>query len=211
MKRIFALLALSVSSCLAIDNPITAEQLATWLDYSGPVTMERRDAGTNALTFLPGKLVGLTGYATKEHARSVYYVALYEGGTFLAGRRAETEKRIEERIANPASGTHAMRPSIQAIRIRNGGRKVFFDDMFLGQGGGGEIAFTTLPGQPYDLVVAHIAADDDSTKEGDINPPPLPQNTLSDIYDMIEGAILNELGQEAGPGCLPQGVESAEP
>ena len=186
--------------------------MATWLAYSKPVTIERRDAATNELTFLPGKLVGLTGYTTKEHSHSVYNIALYEGGTFLAGRRAETEKRIEEWIANSASNTHRMRPSIKAIRIRNDGRKVFFDDMFLGQGGGGEIAFTTLPGQQYDLVVTHIVAnDDDPTKEEYINAPPSPQNTLSDIYDMIEGAILNEPCQQGGPGYPSQGAGSPDP
>jgi hypothetical protein len=186
--------------------------MASWLAYSKPVTLERRDAATNELTFLPGKLVWLTGYITKEHTHSVYNIALYEGGTFLAGRRAETEKHIEEWIANSASNTHLRRPSIKAIRARNDGRKVFFDDMFLGQGGGGEIVFTTLPGQQYDLVVAHIVAnDDDPTKEEYINAPPSPQNTLSDIYDMIEGAILNKPSQQSGPGYPPQGVGSPDP
>ena len=186
--------------------------MAAWLAYSSPVTLERRDAPANESTFFPGQLVWLTGYITKEHTRSVYYIALYEGGTFLAGRRAEAEKHIEEWIANSATNTHLRRPSIKAIRTRRDGRKVFFDDMFLGQGGGGEIAFTTLPDRQYDLVVTHIIAnDDDSVKEGNASAFPCPQNTLSNIYDRIEGAILNEPSQQAGPGNPPQGAGSPDP
>ena len=210
MKRIFTILVLTASSCLAIDNPISAENMASWLAYNKPVTLERHDAATNELSFLPGKLVWLTGYMSKERTISVYYLALYKGGTFLAGRRAETEKRIEEWIANSES-VSLRRQSIKAIRTRNDGRKVFFDDMFLGQGGGGEIAFTTLPGQQYDLVVAHIAGDDyELPEEQRTNDPPFPQNTLSDIYDMIEGAILNGPSPSVA-GKSPQSVPSPEP
>ena len=183
--------------------------MASWLAYNGPVTLERHDATTNEPAFLPGNLIWLTGYTTKERTPSVYYVALYEGGTFLAGRRADTEKHIEEWIAYSESKTRQRRPSVKAIRTRSNGRKVFIDDMFLGQGGGGEIAFTTLPGQEYDLVVAHItAANDDSTEKGNLNALPSPQNTLSDIYDMIESAILNEPSQQGVP---PYGAQGAPP
>ena len=183
--------------------------MASWL-FNKPVTLERHDAATNELSFLPGKLVWLTGYMSKEHSHSVYYLALYEGGTFLAERRAETEKRIEEWIANSES-MPPRRQSIKAIRTRNDGRKVFFDDMFLGQGGGGEIAFTTLPGQQYDLVVAHIAGDDNDPPEGRrTNDSPFPQNKLSDIYDIIEDAILNGHSQSV-TGESSQGVPSPEP
>ena len=184
--------------------------MASWLAYSKPVTLERHDATTNELSFLPGKLVWLTGYMSKEHMNSVYYLALYEGGTFLAGRRAETEKRIEEWIASSES-VPLRRQSIKAIRTRNDGRKVFFDDMFLGQGGGGEIAFTTLPGQQYDLVVAYIAGDDNELPEEQrTNDPPFPKNALSDIYDIIEGAILNGPSQSV-TGESSQGVPFPEP
>ena len=214
MKRLITILWLMCASCFALENPITADDLGTWLSFDKPVTLIKVEKKSYEMEKY-GELICCSEYASATQTLWRYRIALYKGATLFGERRATMEKGIENSIAN----LKALDPNQEKIDVeimtRPDGRKVFVSLMGFGPGGVGYWAFTTLPGGKYDLLVMS-SSDSEHGLPSDqrLLNPARPSASLSAVFNKVEEKVIEEINngsQQSGPAYPPQGVGSADP
>ena len=214
MKRLITILWLLCASCFAIENPITADDLGTWLSFDKPVTLIKVEKKSYAMEKY-GSLLCCSMYASATQTLWEYRIALYKGGTLFGERRATMEKGIEDSIAN----LKALDPNQENIDVeilaRPDGRKAFVSLMGFGPGGVGYWAFTTLPGGAYDLLVMSISDSEHGLPSDQrLLNPAQPSASLSAVFQKVEEKVIEEINngsQQSVAGYPPQGVGSPDP
>lgn len=189
IKQILLILCFISSPCFAADNPVTAEDMASWLAFDRPVTFEMSKIKSRELQEW-GKLIWCYNYSSKNQTLSSYRIALYEGGSLFGDKRAEMEKKIEDGLKEMKSIDSNRKESDVDIQTKPDGRKAFFFLGGFGPGGASYLAFTTLPGKKYDLLVMrNVDYEDDVPPDQKLKNPAKPTKKLTDIFDKIEKKI----------------------
>lgn len=190
MKKLILLVLLILpTSCFAADNPVTADDMVSWLAFDKPVKIEMKELKQREMQKW-GKLIWCYGYSNEKQTLSSYMIALYEGGSLFKDKRDEMEKKLAEGIEKLKSIDPNRKEPDYDIQIRPDGRKVLFFMGGFGPGGASYIAFTTLPGNKYDLLVMrNVDYEDDMTPDQKLKNPAKPTKNLTDIFEKIEKKI----------------------
>jgi len=104
---------------------------------------------------------------------------------------------MEKKLADGFEAMKSLDPNHKEpdvdIQTKPDGRKVFFFLGGFGPGGASYIAYTTLPGKKYDLLVMrNVDYEDDLPPDQKLKNPAKPTKNLTGIFDKIEKKICKQ-------------------